>query len=56
MQIDMERQVNSRIDSMETQVNYRVDKLRGSMEKMMAENQNVVLKEIEKASKDKSGH
>ena len=51
MQIDMERQDNSRIDSMETQVNSRVDKLRGSMEKMMAENQNVVLNEIEKTSK-----
>ena len=41
MQIDMERQDNSRIDSMETQVNSRVDKLHGSLEKMMAENQNV---------------
>lgn len=51
-QSDMERQVNSRIDSMEKQVNSRVDKLRGSMEKTMAENQDVVRKEIEKATKD----
>lgn len=51
MQSDMERQVSSRIDSMENQVNSRVDNLRGSMEKMMAENQNVLLKEIEKATK-----
>lgn len=43
---------------METQVNSRVDKLRGLMEKMMAENHNVVLKEIEKDKRheDKCGH
>lgn len=52
LQTDMEKQVNARIDSMEKQVNSRVDKLRGSLEKMMAENQNAVLKEIEKATKD----
>ncbi len=37
---------------MERQVNTRVDKLRGTMEKMMAENKDAVLKEIEKATKD----
>lgn len=52
IQIDIEKQVNTRIDSMEKQVNSRVDKLCESMEKMMAESQNVVLKEIEKATKD----
>lgn len=52
IQIDMGKQVNARIDSMEKQVNSRVDKLCESMEKMMAESQNVVLKEIEKATKD----
>lgn len=36
MQSDMERQVNSKIDSMEKQVNTKVDKLCGSMEKVMA--------------------
>lgn len=48
----MEKQVNSRIDSIEKQVNSRVDKLHGSMEKLMAVNKDVVLKEIEKVTKD----